>query len=79
MIDWLRHIGDLLGSFFDSISGVVSLFVDSIKQFFEFIMQAIDFISTALRLVPSVYYAFGFITIAILIALAVAGRNAGGD
>lgn len=79
MIEWLRHIGELISSFFDSIGGVITLLVDSIKQFFEFLRESVDFISTTLMLVPSVYYAFGFITITILIVLAVAGRNAGGD
>lgn len=79
MIEWLRHIGELISSFFDSIGGVITLIVATVKQFFEFLRESIDFISTTLRLVPTVYYVFGFITISILIVLAVAGRNAGGD
>lgn len=79
MISWLQNFVESFQSAFQSISALINSVIHGFQQFFAFLRSGIDFVSTALRLVPTVYYIFGVITITILIVLVITGRNAGGD
>lgn len=79
MLEWLQHIVEQIQTAFESVGGLIKGIISGFQQFFAFLKTAIEFVTTSLSLVPTVYYVFGVITITILIALVITGRNAGGD
>lgn len=79
MIQWIQNLVESFQSAFQSVADLIQSVILGFQQFFSFLRSAIDFVSTALKLVPTVYYIFGVITITILIVLVITGRNAGGD